>query len=100
MSYIPHRLLVINEYAGTNLDDAVMNECYRLAFDWANDMGRKGKRVFGLFLQRPDPKNHDPVRQQSHLWCKIECTVGEREIWEEMQEIQARQYVLDMLKEE
>lgn len=95
-TYIPYKLLVINEFS----ENEAMNKCYRLAFDWANKIGRNGKRVFDLYIQRPDPENYNPLSQQSYnLWCKIECSMREHDIWEEMQELQAKEYVLNMLKD-
>ncbi len=99
-SYIPHRLLVVNASASNFIDDPVMNECYRLAFDWANEMGRQGKKVFGLRLEKPDEKNYNAMRQHSTLWCQIECTEEERVRWEEMQKFNVQHAVYNLIKEE
>jgi hypothetical protein len=97
--YIPHRLLVINDQVEKSTQDETFMHCMKMAFQWANDMGLKGKKVFGLFLETPDPSKYDPLRQHSSLWCKIECTKEEREQWEEMKDLQVKQYVNDILKE-
>lgn len=99
-SCIPHRLLVINEHAQENDEDPVFMTCMRLAFQWANDMGLQGKKVHSLTLQKPDPNKYDPIRQQKSLWCKIECEEDERNRWNEMQELQVKQAVYDMLKDD
>lgn len=99
-SYIPHRLLVINDQIVEAKDNESMERCYQLAFDWANRMGLEGKKVFSLFLERPDPKNFNPMRQQSYLWCKIECTEEERAKWDEIQKLHAEHAVYKMLNDE
>lgn len=99
-SFIPHRILVINDQVVQAKDNETLTRCYQLAFDWANRMGKEGKRVFDLFLQRPDPNNYNPMRQQSYLWCKIECTIEERKKWDELQKLNIELAVLNMLGDE
>lgn len=97
-SFIPHRILVINEQVVQEKDEENMTRCYQLAFDWANRMGMKRKRVFDLYLQSPDP-NKDPINIhcQSYLWCKIECTMEERKIWDEIQKLNVQHAILTAL---
>lgn len=93
-SYIPHRIFVIND----QIVHETMDRCYQLAFDWANRMGMEGKRVFDLCLQRPDPNNFNPLRQQSYLCCKIECTIEEREKWDELQKMNIEHAIYNAFK--
>jgi hypothetical protein len=99
-SYIPHRILVINQQITKNADDEALLQAFRLAFDWANRMGQEGKRVFDLYLQRPDINNYNPLANQSYLWCKIECTQEERERWDEIQKVNVTQAVLKAMSED
>lgn len=86
-SYIPHRILIINDQINESARDKTLSECYRLAFDWANKMGSQGKKVFDLYLQKPD-YDKDPMNMARYiLWCKIECTIEERKLWEEQQKL-------------
>lgn len=98
--YIPYKILIINEQVEKTAQDESFLHCMKLAFDWANRMGLKGKRVFDLYLEKPDYRNYDPLRQHHTLWCKLECTEQDRKAWEKLREEQAFQYVLDLLKEE
>ena len=66
-SYIPHRLLLINEHVTMSSEDPVFMECMRLAFEWANDMGLQGKKVHSLTLQKPDPNQYNTLRQHKSL---------------------------------
>lgn len=97
-SYIPHKLITLNSQISQNGDDKVLMECFRKAFDWANQMGLEGKRVFDFYFERPDPSN--PFAGQSYIWCKIECTEEERKYWEEMREIKIKLSIYDALNEE
>ncbi len=99
-SYIPHRILIINEQICKNEEEKILTNCFQLSFDWANRMGLEGKRVFDLFLQKPDERNYNPMRQQSFLWCKIECTIEERKLWDEQQEQNIQKAVIDALSDE
>lgn len=98
-SYIPHRLLVINQQFNANADDPVLMESMKVAFEWANKMGLEGKSVCNLYLQKADHKEFDPMRQQSILWCKIECTEEERKIWDETQEKYAKLAAINAIKD-
>lgn len=99
-SYIPHRILIINEHVQKNENDPVFFHLMKLVFQWSNDMGIENKKVFGLHLQEPDPYNYSPLQQHKSLWCKIECTQEERKQWDDIQEMQIRKAVHDMLKED
>lgn len=83
-SYIPHLILTLTDQVTMNAMDETITEGYRLAFDWANRMGKEGKRVYDLFLQKPTYE--DPLNIRYSLWCKIECTEDERRIWEKNRE--------------
>lgn len=98
-SYIPHTILVINDQILSAKDDETLSRCYALAFDWANRMGKEGKKVFGLRLKRPDPNDYNPSRMQSYLSCNIGCTVEERQKWDEMQKLRVQKAVYDMLSD-
>ncbi len=97
--YIPHRILIIHEQVVRSKDDESFLHAMKIAFNWANEMGIKGKRVFGMYLELPDKENYNLLKQHSSLWCQIECTKEERKRWEELQEIQVKNYVYDFLNE-
>ena len=97
--YIPHKLLVINEQMHLNEESNTFMKCARIAFDWANQMGLKGKRVYGLWLEEPIPSMLDPKSFAKTLWCQIECTAEERKMWNEDQDLMVNKAVLDSLKE-
>ena len=99
-SYIPYRILTINEQVEKTAQDESFLYCMKLVFDWANQMGIKGQRVFSLHLETPNSNNYNPLRQHKVLWCKIECTEEERKAWEKLGEEQVVQYVRDLLNEE
>lgn len=92
--------MVINTQIQTQPDDKAFMEYMRLAFNWANEMGLKGKKVFGLLLKQPDSNNFDPVNTQSILWCQVECTKEERECWEENRKMKMEQWFCDSLRDE
>lgn len=94
--YIPYRICVINEVDFLQTQEVLLT-VFRVAFEWANKMGLKGKRVYNLHLQRAAPKSMSPMNCQSYLWCQIECTKEEREIWEEKQKSIAQRVVDDLL---
>jgi hypothetical protein len=98
--YIYHQLLVFNEQIQQNPDDPVFMRSMELAFQWANDMGLMGKKVFDLHFQEPDPKEYNPMKQQQIIWCKIECTEEERMHWEELQKLNIKNAVNHMLKDD
>ncbi len=81
-SYIPHLILTLTDQVTQSAMDETLTEAYRLAFDWANRMGKEGKRVYDLFLQKPNYAVN-PFDTYFHLWCKIECSKEDRIIWEE-----------------
>jgi hypothetical protein len=94
-SCIPHKLLVINAFAEQSMEDPCFMQCMKMAFQWANDMGINGKKVFDLHLERADHNNL--VARPAILWCNIECTIEERERWEKMRELQIKQEVYEGL---
>ncbi len=79
-SSISHCLLNINQDVQK---DPILMESMKLIFEWANDMGIKGKKVFGLHFVEPDLRKipAEPYR----IYCRIECSEQEREAWEEQQ---------------
>lgn len=94
-SYIPHRILIINDQVTHTAMNETVFYCYRLAFDWSNRMGIEGKRVFDLFLEKPK-YDADPLNIPLYsIWCKIECTIEERERWDEMQKLNLKQEVYE-----
>lgn len=95
--FIPHRLLVINEFDNQS-ESKILEMCMNLAFQWSNDMGMKGKKVSGLFLERPKA-SYDPLGGRGILWCKIECTEDEYKLWEEQVKLQTQIAVYHMLTE-
>lgn len=54
-------------------------ECMKKVFDFANDMGIQGKKVFGLHIDHPSYK--DPLSIQTYFKCKISCSEKERTAW-------------------
>lgn len=94
--YIPHRLLLINEQVQ---EDPILMKCMQLAFQWANDMGIKEKKVSHLHLEKPDPYRFDPLNQHYTLCCKIECEEEERSSWNKMKEIEVKKYIFDQISE-
>jgi hypothetical protein len=64
--------------------DYIFLHCMQMAFDWANQKGLKGQKVFALHLVEPD--KNSLVRQPHRISCMIECTKEEREAWEKSQE--------------
>jgi hypothetical protein len=99
-SYIPHRILVINRAAIEHKDEETLSRCYQLAFDWANRMGQEGKKVFDLFLEKPD-YGKDPLNiGRYYLWCKMECTIEEREKWDVIQKLNIQHAVFTALKDD
>ena len=99
-SYIPYRLLIINREITDNQNYRLLEEYYRRAFDWANQMGQQGKRVFNLSIQVPDDENYNPKIRHSYLWCMIECTEEERKIWDEIQDLDVKHAIYTILKED
>lgn len=97
-SFIPHKILVINDQVSVEQHNSTLSQCYALAFDWANRMGLEGKRVFDLLLKAPD-YHQDPLNCQSVLWCKIECSEEDRKIWEETNQINLEIAILKSLSE-
>ena len=93
--FIPHRIFVINEQIEFSNMREIILRCYALAFEWANKMGLEGKRVYDLYLQKPDPINCNSMNTASYLWCKIECTEEERMQWEEQQKLNIIDNVLN-----
>ena len=99
-SYIPHRILVINDQVVQSALDETLFECYRLAFKWANDMGLQGKKVFDLFLEKPK-YDGDPMNiPRYYLWCKIECTEDERKIWDDQNKLNIAHAVFNSFVED
>jgi hypothetical protein len=96
-NYIPRCLMVLNDQIQK---DPVLVQCMRLAFDWANQAGLDGKRVCELTLVEPDPENYSPLRQQSALWCKIECTDEERKAWDAQRELDVIHAVRQAFKDD
>ena len=92
-SYIPHCILKINRPR----DEATLIHCMSLAFNWANEMGLKGKKVMDLTLV--DASEESFVDQPSALFCKIECTEEHRKLWESTRELEIIKCVYDQLKD-
>lgn len=86
-SYIPHRLLIINEHISENAEDENFMRSMQLAFDWANQMGLQGKKVSGLNLVKPHP---DILNQRQSLWCIMECSEEEQELWNELKDLEIK----------
>lgn len=76
--FIPHPILRLNKDV---IQDPTLMECFRLMFDWANALGLKGQKVYGLQFVAPDDNN--PVRVCGSFWCQIPCTKEQRDAWEE-----------------
>lgn len=83
--YIIYKILEINDQVIAAKDLETFNWIYGKAFEWANEMGRNGKRVYDLHLETPESKHQDPLNIRCFLLCKIECTHEERKMWEEME---------------
>ena len=95
---IPHTILCINEPIERQAAEDVLLCYLGYAFHWANEMGFKGKKVYGLHLLRGDPTT-TPSRP-SELRCEIECSLEERKAWEENLETNIKHAVLTALSED
>lgn len=81
MIYIPHKIATFNSDFSKFQDDPILVMAMRAVFDYANEMGLKGKRVSDLIIQPPasDPRNFNPLNLNTFIGCKIQCTQEERD---------------------
>lgn len=86
-TWIPHKILTMNEQVIQTYNDEAFLRCMNLAFDWANQMGIKGQRVFDLTITTPSDRPYDPLNEVISVWCKIECTEEQRQHWQRNREL-------------
>lgn len=73
--FILRHLLTVNQNIHK---DPVMLTCMQKLFEWANEAGLKGQKVYGLIM--PDPNPNDPLDSVYRIWCKMECTEEQKEV--------------------
>jgi hypothetical protein len=94
-NFILKQLLVINEIVKR---DPVLVRYMQMLFDWANEAGLKGQKVWDLTIVEPEAMN--PFRNHCQIWCKMGCTEEQMKNWETRREILVKQAVMNALSDE